>query len=229
MVNNFSRPAIGQRVSSIRGGLTFQAFAEKLEVSAGFVSEIEKGVKKPSAEMLYAMAMEFSININWVLTGEGPQKGQSINEDRAVWPQGVEKDFVLVPRYDIQASAGGGSLIHSEQIVDYLAFKTEWIKNVLGTSKDHLALISVSGDSMEPTLSSEDLILIDLRVTKVDNSAIYVLNVDGVLLVKRIQIKLDRTAVVKSDNPHYEPEIIKGDALDTLRIIGRVVWIGRRA
>lgn len=229
MINKFSRPGIGQRISSIRGNLTFQSFAVKLGVSAGFVSEIEKGVKKPSAEMLYAIAKEYGININWLLTGEGLEKGRSIHEDRAAWAQGLDKDFVLVPRYDVQAGAGGGSLIHSEQIVDYLAFKTEWVQNVLGASINNLALISVRGDSMEPTLSNDDLILIDLRFNKIDDSAIYALNVEGLLLVKRIQIKLDGTAVVKSDNAFYEPEIVTGDALQGLYVIGRVVWIGRRA
>lgn len=67
----FTREEIGNRIKEIRGGLTYKEFAGKLGVSAGFVNGIEKGVKKPSAEMLFSMVNIFSVNLNWLLTGEG--------------------------------------------------------------------------------------------------------------------------------------------------------------
>jgi len=137
-------------------------------------------------------------------------------------------EFVLVPRYEVAASAGGGSVIHSEQIVDYLSFKSDWIRNGLGLSENELALINVKGDSMEPTLSNEDLILIDMRTRQVEDNAVYVLQFHGVLLVKRIQRKLDGSVVVRSDNAIYESETVPGEMLDTLKVVGRVVWCGRR-
>jgi len=112
--------------------------------------------------------------------------------------------------------------------VDYLSFKSDWIKNGLGLSVENLALINVKGDSMEPTLSNEDLILVDLRTFKVEDNAVYVLLFNGVLLVKRIQRKLDGSVIVASDNKIYEPEMVSGDMLETLNVVGRVVWCGRR-
>lgn len=137
-------------------------------------------------------------------------------------------DFVMVPRYDIHGSAGHGAVIHSEQIVDYLAFRAEWVRNALGVSQKDLALISVKGDSMEPTLSNEDLILIDIRMGRIEDNAIYVLQYNGDLLVKRIQRKLDGSVIVKSDNQRYEPEMLGPEVADRLIVVGRVVWSGRR-
>src|SRR3990172_6877204 len=67
--NTFSRAAIGRRVRQVRGELTCQAFGQRLGVSAGFVSEIEHGRKKPSAEMVFALQSQFGVDANWLLRG----------------------------------------------------------------------------------------------------------------------------------------------------------------
>ena len=133
-----------------------------------------------------------------------------------------------MPRYNVAASAGGGAVNVSEQIVDYIRFKSDWIKQVLGVSAQHVALISVKGDSMETTLSDGDMIMVDTTDRRFEANAIYVLQLEGSLLVKRIQRKVDGTIVIKSDNKAYEPESVRGDMVDQLNVVGRVVWYGRR-
>lgn len=137
-------------------------------------------------------------------------------------------DFVLVPRYDVRGSAGHGSVIHSEQIVDYLAFRKDWVKKTLGVTERDLLLISVKGDSMEPTLSNDDLILVNIRKGRIEDNAVYVLQHDGDLLVKRIQRKIDGAVIVKSDNPLYEQEVLDSSKAESLHVLGRVVWYGRK-
>jgi len=136
--------------------------------------------------------------------------------------------FVLVPRYDVEGSMGNGHVIHSEQIVDHLAFRAEWVRTELGTSSSSLVLISAVGDSMEPTLRAHDLLLIDRSVTSVKHDAIYAFAVDGELRIKRIQRLMDGTLIVKSDNANYGEERLPPDQSDSINIIGRVVWFGRR-
>ncbi|MEW6595692.1 MAG: S24 family peptidase [Thermodesulfobacteriota bacterium] len=137
-------------------------------------------------------------------------------------------DYIKIPRYEVAASAGGGAVIHSEQVVDYLSFRAEWVRNTLGVSVRDLALISVIGDSMEPTLSEGDVVLLDMTTKSVLDGSIYALQLNGGLLVKRIQRRLDGSVVVKSDNPRYDTEEVSEDKADRLKIIGRVVWVGRR-
>jgi transcriptional regulator with XRE-family HTH domain len=52
-------------------------FARNLGVSAGFVSDIVRGQKKPGAEFLYALRVTFGVSIDWLLTGEGTMVGAS--------------------------------------------------------------------------------------------------------------------------------------------------------
>jgi len=136
-------------------------------------------------------------------------------------------DFILVPRYDVHASAGHGSIISSEQIVDHLAFKRDWVRKDLGLNPDKLALINAVGDSMEPAILSNDLLLVDLDSNTLTDDAIYVISVNDSLLVKRIQTMLDGTVKIKSDNPIYDNQTLKKEELSDLRVLGRVVWFGR--
>lgn len=63
-------------------GLNQSEFARKLGVSAGFVSDVVRGQKKPGTEFLHAVRSLFGISIDWLLTGEGNIKGSSgINLD----------------------------------------------------------------------------------------------------------------------------------------------------
>jgi phage repressor protein C with HTH and peptisase S24 domain len=173
-------------------------------------------------EKIIKLCILKNINLQWMFS-DGSSLPTVFSENGLV----SEADgYIRVPRYEVKASAGGGAIIHSEQIVDHLYFKTDWVKNVLGIPRDFLALISVQGDSMEPTLSNGDLILIDTRSSRVEDGAIYVVQYEDALLVKRLQKKYDGSVVIRSDNPLYEPEILHGENAMNLKIVGRVVWAG---
>lgn len=136
--------------------------------------------------------------------------------------------FTLIPLYDVQASAGGGALVGEEQVIDQLAFKEDWIRHVLRVNPKDLALISTTGDSMEPTLHPGDIIMLDRSVRSITNNAVYAIQVNGTLMVKRIQRMVDGRVIIRSDNVIYEAETISSDLVEGLKIVGRVVWAGRQ-
>lgn len=69
-----SNNLIGGRIRQVRKGksLTQKDFAAVLGVSQGFYTGIETGRYSPSAEIFTCLAINFKVNINWLLTGEGP-------------------------------------------------------------------------------------------------------------------------------------------------------------
>jgi phage repressor protein C with HTH and peptisase S24 domain len=210
-------------------------FATRIQCKKSTYGNWERGSQYPNAVDINKLLAAFPwISSHWLLTGEGEMK-----RGTGVYPLAetlknadisgdAGEGFVKIPRYEVAASAGSGATIHSEQIVDHLSFKADWVHNALGVSVKALALINVTGDSMEPTLSEGDLILIDMSHHGVKDNAVYVLQLNGSLLVKRIQHKLDGSVIVKSDNAIYEPERVGSEMVDSLNIIGRVVWCGRR-
>lgn len=133
----------------------------------------------------------------------------------------------MVPRYNVEASAGHGTLNGNEHVVDYMAFREDFVRRVLRAEPAHLALISAVGDSMEPAIRAGDLLLIDRGVDRIMDDAIYVLGIGDELVVKRVQRFFDGGLTIKSDNATYREQTIASDDAPQLRVAGRVRWIGR--
>jgi phage repressor protein C with HTH and peptisase S24 domain len=53
-----------------------------------------------------------------------------------------------------------------------------------------------------------------------------VVSLNGELLVKRLQAR-PGLVILLSANPKYAPVTLQGDEIETLRIIGRVLWSSR--
>ena len=84
------------------------------------------------------------------------------------------------------------------------------------------------GDSMEPTISDNNTIMVDTSDAVPQDGRMYVIRVDGHLLVKRTQIVPGQGVQLLSDNKDYPPMLVKmieGD--ESIQFIGRVVWIGK--
>ena len=134
---------------------------------------------------------------------------------------------VSVPRLALGASAGGGTLDDDERTAGVMAFDARWLRH-LGVRSQRVSIIRVDGESMAPTLSDGDDIMVD-HDDDADRlrDGVYVLRLDGVLMVKRIAMgPLRGRFSVLSDNAHYPDWADIDPAL--VDIVGRVVWTGRR-
>ncbi|HEY0111716.1 MAG TPA: S24 family peptidase [Allosphingosinicella sp.] len=139
-----------------------------------------------------------------------------------------DEGLVSVARMDVGASAGPGAVSEDERRLGRIGFDTHWLRRLgVGSAEGRLSLIRVEGDSMVPTLSDGDEILVDgedgaerLR------DGIYVLRVEDALLVKRLALGPSGRVTIHSDNEAY-PSWSDRDPAE-VRIVGRVVWVGRR-
>ncbi len=132
-----------------------------------------------------------------------------------------------VPRLDVGASAGGGSLVEDDRAEALFAFDPRWLRR-LTQNPQQLSLIRVEGDSMVPTLRDGDDIMVDSGdAADRLRDGIYVLRRDEMLLVKRLACALATGCVaIISDNPAYPTE--SSIPVAELDIVGRVLWTGRR-
>lgn len=116
----------------------------------------------------------------------------------------------------------------AESQMGHIAFDPKWLRNLCRGGTNHLSFITVQGDSMSPTLSDGDDILVD-EADGADRlrDGIYVLRREDALVVRRLAVNpFAARATLSSDNAAY-PEWKDCD-LASLNIIGRVVWAGRR-
>lgn len=134
--------------------------------------------------------------------------------------------FELVPIMDISAGAGNGSSPDRESVIGYQPFREQQLLRLTNASFESLAVILVRGDSMEPTLSNQDQILVDTTINRITRDGIYIIALEDDLLVKRCKVDLEtRDVLVISDNERYPMDrVTKTSKLD---IKGRVIWIGR--
>jgi phage repressor protein C with HTH and peptisase S24 domain len=211
-------------VSRKSKGFTQKVLSEKLGISLPTMNHYETGKRIPGADLLARLAGVVECDPGWLLTGEGTQQKSTERTDLNSLNM---EDFVFVPRYNFEAS--GDSVINSEQIVDHLAFKADWVHKELDTKPENLLLIHSMGDSMEPTIRSGDLLLVDRNKSRVKGDGIYLINLDDGLMVKRIEWLLGGSVVIRGDNTAISREqTLPSTDLEKLHILGRVVWIGSK-
>lgn len=142
--------------------------------------------------------------------------------------QGAATGLISIKRHPVSVSAGPGAIVSEEQGRAYFGFDDRWLKALTATPPAKLSIVRVEGDSMAPTLSAGDDILVDLGDAAARmRDGIYVLRVDDAVVVKRIALHpMGRTVTVQSDNPAYPdwPDF----NIDEINCIGRVIWAGRK-
>ena len=75
---------LSERISAVidHFGMKKTTFAERLNVSQAFVSQLCSGVKQPSDRTISDICREFDVNEDWLRTGEGQMlKPKSRNEE----------------------------------------------------------------------------------------------------------------------------------------------------
>jgi phage repressor protein C with HTH and peptisase S24 domain len=95
---------------------------------------------------------------------------------------------------------------------------------VLGVEPDRLLVETALGESMQPNIQDGDLLLVDTAEDRFRSFGVYVVEIAGERLVKRVQPKLDGSLTLISDNPAYEAEHIPPAQASDIHVVGRVVW-----
>ncbi len=220
-MENIDLKEVGERVRNLRGDLSQPVFAARHGVKQNDISRLETGrVLNPAPGLLLSIARASAVSIEWLLTGDRKTPtGSSVAED----------EFIYVPRLQVTAEGGEGFENHDEPVVDHLAFRSDWVRDQLRIKQEYLVSIQTSGDSMEPTISEGDELLVDTSKQEITVDGIYCLKLSiGQLVVKRVQRKPDGELIIVSDNPKYQPFPMEPGGSESMRVIGRVVWIGRK-
>lgn len=240
-------PKIGSELKNCRSRLkmTLPEMASRLNVSTTTIVNYETGRRMPDVDFLIDFAEVSGVSLIYWLwlrvdasTSAGAAKAKALL-DTIVDAYGSlsaqqDKPFVSLPLYDIKDAANAASASVQGLVTDeMLQFSTTWIKRELNATPSDLFLILVDDESMEPTLRPGDTILLDRRATRPDREGVYILKMNGVPMVKRLQILPGGIVKVVSDNPAYETFTIRMSDINDqdFAILGRVVWVvwaGRR-
>ncbi|MEO8155146.1 MAG: S24 family peptidase [Rhizobacter sp.] len=109
-----------------------------------------------------------------------------------------------------------------------LPIEIRWAQEVFADLRRGSAsgeVMRMSGDEMAPLIGDGDLMFVDVRADRLAGNGIYALEVDGRVVVRRVDSRLGVGLVFKCDNERYPERVVKDAAAARrlgLRVIGKV-------
>lgn len=201
------------RTASVTGLSSQAELAAVLGVHRSAITQAKKKNAVPKAWIL-AVSRQAGVDPDWLEFGRG--RARRKGDDATAFEQ--------VPKVRARLSAGGGSFETGGEVEEYYSFRGAWLRRKGNPAR--MVLMDVVGNSMEPEIRHGDMVLIDQGQTAVVAHGVYAVGVEDTVLVKRVE-KRPGSLVLLSDNRDYAPIVLSGDELDALRVIGRVLWVGR--
>jgi phage repressor protein C with HTH and peptisase S24 domain len=158
--------------------------------------------------------------------------GAGAGRSRTAMPEVVQiggDRFAMLPVYEAAVSAGPGLEPEDGSPISRIAFRTDWLRTIARGNIGDLVVLTVDGDSMEPTLRQGDSVLVDLSQRRPQQKdGIYVIRTDGGLQVKRVASNpvTGRITVISDNREHYPS--FADLRPDEVTVLGRVLWLGRQ-
>lgn len=183
--------------------------ADILGISQMNFATMKKRNKIPFGELLDFCATK-SISINWLLYGQSPES----------LVEATNRFFMVKYFGNVNASAGGGADA-DEGEAHGIEIPHEFVM-MLGGERElkYIEAINVSGDSMEPTFSYNDIVFINRSKTDLQRGGIFTIRTEAGLFIKRIQKRIDGKIDIISDNQVYSTQTLDPSEIE---VIGRVV------
>lgn len=219
--------AFAERLKYALGDKSFRSVAHQVGMSdSGFKRYIQLGSIPPIDKAL-EISVVLGVDFLWLCTGIGsPSADVSPEELKATIST---KDAVVW----IDSSPFQKKIDMSNQenmLSQRLPFSVDYLREN-GLSQSNLALIRMVGDSMFPTISAKEIMLVELldseeNFPKALADDIYAIAVNGQIYFKRIQ-RTRGGFRVTSDNPRYEAYTLLDDEItDNYKVISR--WTGKK-
>lgn len=204
--------SFGSRLRDFRKakGLTAVQMSEILGISKQTVSNVENGQTGVSQDVMATLARN-GADVNFLLTGQALFIGTNGKPEN---PDG----FVQVPLVAQKVSAGAGQEMMSE-IGDKFGLEMT-VPAPLKWGKG-LNAVEVRGDSMTG-VNIFDGDIVYFKPGEVRGDGIYIIQVNGEVLVKRLEFNhFENKVRISSENPKY-PDRIESSDSQAMTILGKV-------
>lgn len=185
--------------------------------------------KIKSMDIRYALNIERELGFShiWLMTGAGDPRDAPLYHLSNVLPiraaENDDSEFVQIEMVKLRLSAGITGFQTEPEGRDggTLGMRRSWIERH-NLSAEHLIAILVKGESMEPSLYEDDIVIINTLDRKPVDGAVYAFNYEGEAVVKRLARDAGHWWLT-SDNPDQRKYHRKLCQPNTCMPIGRVV------
>lgn len=218
---------LGKRLVELRGDASQKEFAKQLGVHFNTLAAYERGEGSPDLRFLTKISELSGKGVSWLI-GAGDNGVASL-------PSGVDADGVQIPRFDVRAAAGAGTLALTENVSSYFTVDRDWLRRALPSwagANASVGILEGSGDSMEPTIRDGDLIMAVRNPPEyaIDRGGVFLVLHHGQLRIKRLHVDMASGDIsLISDNPRYPPERVPKDRVEfDLQVLALIFFAGGR-
>jgi phage repressor protein C with HTH and peptisase S24 domain len=204
-----------KKVSDVIGLRNQNELSAVIGVNSSSITQARKRDKIP-ANWILQLCLKYGLNPNWLEKDIGPVFIQPFNN--------AEEEFMQIPKVRARLCAGGGSFEVGSEIEGYYSFRKDWLSRK--GNADKMVLMDIFGNSMEPELKEGDVVLIDESKKDILAGSIYAVGIDDTIMVKRLE-KRPKGLALLSENIKNETIYMEGEDLNRVRLIGKVIWVGR--
>ena len=181
----------------------------------------EKNEREPTATKIIELSNILNVSTNYLLLGadDAPQAlpMQSTSQSTA---DDDEYEWIDDCR-DVVVTAGYGGINGDYTDIRKAKVETAWLA-AHGLKARDCGLYKVTGDSMAETLKDKEDIIVHHASKKLIDGKIFVLNNEGSMLIKRVQLKFGTVELI-SDNKDYSPIKLTSEQAESLIVIGQLV------
>ena len=213
--------------------MTQKDLAEAIGCGQSTISGWKNGRSIPPADIAVKIARQFQTSVEYLIEGDGEGKdgelmvvGAQVRGKNIIpFSSANDDNIVYVEYYDVKASAGSGV-----QAPDYTESSiVPVLRSFVGPyNPATVKSVVVAGDSMTKIhLFEGDVVFFVPSDTRADG--LYVIGIDERLFVKRLEYDILGLEIkVKSENDRYSTQVLKGEDMNRLRVVGKVIgWITR--
>ncbi len=202
--------------------------SETIGIATNTLSRARRGENEPSPFVLVKIAKATNVSVEWLL---------GLSDDRLPRTVLGSPAHVLVPMCRAEAAAGAGADNGDVERGEPFPFPRAFIER-RGGSPARVESLRAKGDSMEPTIASGALLILDVSRTeppkpqpktlkgpkkRAPPDGVYVFLQDGQLRLKRLR-RMDAhglTAIISDNIALHPPEFAQWSEL---KVLGEVIW-----
>lgn len=208
---NPQRLAIGQWFREAReaNGLTQEQVGQVIGLTKGSVSNLENQGTTYKTVLKHAETLQWPVPpLKDILSGDTDPSNT----------------LATVKVTSMRPSAGYGQPV-TDEIVSRIDLPAPWLRMMTqGRGLQNLALCTVKGDSMYPTLEDKDTLIVDTSVNTFEVDGIYVFTYLDEILVKRVQKRGKEGGVeLISDNRKFNTRTLEEEDLADVTVHAKVL------
>lgn len=135
--------------------------------------------------------------------------------------------YVRLEHLPYKPSMGRGRAQLAEHVVQHVDVLESFVRQKIGTvDAERIKILTGVGTSMQPKIKDQDIVFVDVEHRWIDAPGYYVIDVAGLLLLKKAMILSTGVLILRSENTDEFPDEERHDlrkAAETITVCGKVL------